>query len=153
MALKIVYKLDGPGWARCTVLADDAHAKLTASYLSDALGDLAKATVRLLNGSPLEHVSFEEEPGEYRWVLKQFATGRMVVRVLGFPDANESPDDSGSVLLQFTCATEEFAEAVRGALDAVLEEHGEHEYKRLWIEYPFPSEALRELESRVKSAS
>jgi len=33
--------------------------KLTASYLSDALGDLVNAV----------NYSFTEEPGEYRWIL------------------------------------------------------------------------------------
>ena len=45
------------------------HARLTASYLSDALGDLVAGLVLLAEGESPVTGSWEEEPGEYRFVF------------------------------------------------------------------------------------
>jgi hypothetical protein len=70
MSLAFSYQLQGHGWAECRLEIDDQHATLTASYLSDALGDLASATTAALRGHPRPTASFAEEPGEYRWIFE-----------------------------------------------------------------------------------
>ena len=43
MGVQISYDIVGSGWAKCTIRVDEACATVTASYLSDALDDLASA--------------------------------------------------------------------------------------------------------------
>jgi hypothetical protein len=45
----------------------DQVARLTASYLSDALGDLLQGVLRALRGANTVEFVWLEEPGEYRW--------------------------------------------------------------------------------------
>jgi hypothetical protein len=50
MGVQISYDIVGAGWAKCTIRVDDACATVTASYLSDALDDLASAVAASLRG-------------------------------------------------------------------------------------------------------
>ena len=65
------YDLVGVGWAECTLEVKNKKVKTTASYLSDALGDLSMAIYRALCGDKYAKAEFTEEPGEYRWVFKR----------------------------------------------------------------------------------
>jgi hypothetical protein len=51
------------GWADCTVRADGNDCKLSASYLSDALGKLILAASAVLADAHSVSVGFDEEPG------------------------------------------------------------------------------------------
>jgi hypothetical protein len=46
------YRLVGTGWAEARIGDDVSHATVTASYISDALGDLLYAVWRLTEGTP-----------------------------------------------------------------------------------------------------
>ena len=67
--VSVTYDLAGTGWAECIVELDGHRAHLSASYLSDALGELLRAVVNLLKGADEQTVSFYEESGEFRWRL------------------------------------------------------------------------------------
>jgi hypothetical protein len=67
VSVSFAYHLVGSGWAECTIAVDEQHATMTASYLSDAFGDLLGAVIRMVDGQPEATASFAEEPGEYRW--------------------------------------------------------------------------------------
>ena len=71
MSVSFSYNLIGRGWSECTVVIDNKRAKVTASYLSDAFGDLLGAMIRMVEGQPEATASFAEEPGECR--LRTFA--------------------------------------------------------------------------------
>ena len=58
MGVQLSYELVGAGWAKCTIRVDDATATVTASYLSDALDDLASAVSAALRGHPHATASF-----------------------------------------------------------------------------------------------
>ena len=152
--ISIRYTLVGTGWSECLVELDGSQARLTASYLSDALGNLAAATLALLRGSEIQRVAFDEEPGEYRWVLRQFVPGRMSLRIVEFSELwSDAADDEGTVLLRGSCETSAFATAVLEALDSVLEEHGERGYARTWAEHPFPSATQQFIRSELGLSS
>lgn len=52
-------------------MSDDARSvTLTASCLSNALGDLLDAVERLLSGATEVRCSWSQEPGESRWVFR-----------------------------------------------------------------------------------
>ncbi len=63
------FRLTGTGWAEGRIAVGDRFAMPTASYLSDALGDLIRTVRSLLEGAEGARVSWEEEPGEYRGSL------------------------------------------------------------------------------------
>jgi hypothetical protein len=69
MSVAITYELTGHGWSECMIRVDERTVTVTASYLSDALGSLSDAVLAVLLGSRTAKASFDEEPGEYRWVL------------------------------------------------------------------------------------
>ena len=77
MTLTIDYRLTGSGWADCTVRADGKACEISASYLSDALGNLVLAAVAVLAGAHSISVGFDEEPGEYRWAVVRTDNGTL----------------------------------------------------------------------------
>jgi hypothetical protein len=144
--LAIDYKLTGKGWAECTISNGDQSCTVTASYLSDALGNLVLAAVALLSRFNGLSFSFDEEPGEFRWVFTPTRVNEVEFKILGFDDLyHHKPDSEGRLLFRTVCIPETFAKAVHQAATKVLAEHGEAGYGTEWCEYPFPTERLNDL--------
>ncbi len=156
--LKIDYRLDGSGWAACDVSAGLGRGvssiSITASYLSDALGQLAAAALMLRMGAPSARVSFDEEPGEYRWGFDWHrspsgAVTTIRVRIWWFDEMwSHRPDNEGQVEFDLLIDQAQFYRAVSGMLDDVLARYGEAGYKSQWDRYSFPKHvqtALNEL--------
>ncbi len=61
------YHLGTAGWSTATVSDDERTVALTASYLSDALGDLTRAVIALLQGAEQARLTWDEEPGVVAW--------------------------------------------------------------------------------------
>jgi hypothetical protein len=153
--ITIDYRLDGSGWASCTVRAGDAVCELTASYLSDALGSLVRAATTMASGGPRASASFLEEPGEYSWYLERAGdAGEMSLTVRdGAAPSGEPPHSEGVVLLACACTVRDFARAVERAATAVLTEHGVDEYKKKWVEHAFPLRELEQLRAAIAQLS
>lgn len=148
MPVSIEYKLTGAGWAQCRVQIGDAEARLTASYLSDPLDNLLEAMRLLLSGVTEVHTSFDEEPGEYRWVMRLAGPGRVSVAILWFDELwSDRPDEKGEAILTAECRLRTLAGAVLAAAQAVFREHGDEGYRTEWSGDPFPSERM----DRVKN--
>jgi len=60
------YQLETAGWSTATVSDGERSVVLTASYLSDALGDLTRAVIALLRGAEQATLTWHEEPGRAR---------------------------------------------------------------------------------------
>jgi hypothetical protein len=149
VSVSFEYHLVGSGWAECTISVDDQHATMTASYLSDAFGDLVGAVIRMVEGQPEATASFAEEPGEYRWRFFRKETDRLLVRILDFPQLwGDRPDDEGKVLFEAECRLRTFAGAVLSESQRLLEKYGPEGYLGMWHEHEFPlekQERLRQL--------
>jgi len=81
--VELVYKLTGAGWADARMSHDGSYRDIAVSYLSDALGDMVRAAVQLLRGASEVSFSFQDEPGEHRWILiraKQIHVAYLLVR-------------------------------------------------------------------------
>ena len=142
----IDYKLTGTGWAACHIGLFGTRYTVTASYLSDALLALVNGTNHLLAGGAEARFSFDEEPGEYRWILRRTGDGGMTVRILAFPQLwGGKPDEDGDVLADATCQLGEFARALLLALNTVLDEVGVAGYRDTWSAAAFPSPEYRAL--------
>ena len=146
MHLAINYRLTGTGWSECQVSCGARSCTTTASYLSDALGNLVRAAVALLSGFSAVTFSFEEEPGEYRWVIRSPRLNEIELSILEFPDLyGGKPDCEGQEIFRVRCIPETFSEAVYKAASDVLAQEGESGYVEKWVDHPFPGQQLEEL--------
>lgn len=147
--MEFSYRLVGTGWAEARIADDETWASLTASYLSDALGNLLEAVGVLLEGADAASCSWDEEPGEYRWLFTR-AGESVHLRILALPDQfPPQPDSAGTVVFETTQPLPVVAAAVaQGAAD-VLAEHGEKKYLELWVDDPFPTDTLRLVQARL----
>jgi hypothetical protein len=131
---------------------DEVTVTLPASYLSDALDDLIRATTAAVSG-PVEQVAtFTDEPGECRLKLQPIGE-RLRVRILAF-EANWSraPDSAGELMLDAECRLRTFAGAVLSAAQAVLARHGSQGYRQLWGKHDFPTEPMAHLMAALNSS-
>ena len=146
MSLVIDYKLTGSGWAECTIADGPRSCTVTASYLTDAFGDLVLSAVALLHWFNALSFSFEEEPGESRWVFTSKGNNEIELKILDGDDIVQAIQDRACNILFETVFTREiFGNAVLQAGNNLLEKHGEAGYLEQWVEHPFPTERLNEL--------
>lgn len=139
MGVSFSYALVGTGWSECRVAVGEQQAIVSASYLSDALGDVVGAVVRLVEGQPEAGASFDEEPGEYRWRFSRVGADRLRVRILEFPELwGHRPDEEGKTLFEAECRLRTFAGAVLSELQRLLAEYGVAGYRERWVEHEFP---------------
>ncbi len=151
MSVSFAYHLVGGGWAECTIAIDELHATMTASYLSDAFGDLLGAVIRVVEGQPEATASFTEEPGEYRWRFFRKGPDRLLIRVLDFPGLwSDRPDEEGQVLFEAECRLRTFAGAVLSESQRLLEKHGPEGYLALWHNHEFPLEKQKRLQQVLR---
>ncbi len=141
--LSITYELVGTGWSSCTVEAGEARAELSASYLSDALGNLVLSAMSVMSGSRALEFGFDEEPGEYRWSIEYTDINAIHLRVLEFQELwGNKPSEAGGLLLETITTPLIYAKAVHAAATSVLAKHGLQGYAEKWVEHPFPEREL-----------
>jgi hypothetical protein len=151
MAFALSYHLTGTGWAECVLSDGQVSCRITASYLSDALRDLVLAATAVISGFSRVSFRFDEEPGEYRWVISSPRLNEIELEILGFDELwGDRPDSEGRSLFRVRCLPETFAKAVQAAAAQLFEEYGEAGYLERWAEHPFPSSLLAELTRLIK---
>lgn len=151
-AAEFSYRLTGRGWSEGSLRLNGHHVRLTASYLSDALGDLVAGLVLLAEGESPVTVSWEEEPGEYRFVFTR-ADEDVRVEVLSFNDIypGPKPESQGTILLDTTSPLSDVLSAFAKGTRAVLDENGLAGYRDAWVEHDFPLADLEALERTISS--
>lgn len=136
------YELVGTGWAAARIACDGETADLTASYLSDALGDLLLAAWTLTEGDTDARCSWDEEPGEYRWLLHR-EDGHVDVRVLWFDELwGHQPDDQGRTVFHARPTLRSLLHALATGAGAVHQRHGTDGYRDKWVDHDFPADTL-----------
>lgn len=149
------FRLTGVGWAECCIVCGEKLLKFTASYLSDALGQLATAALLMHLGAPSARISFDEEPGEYRWGIEWYRSPSgdetsFRVRIWWFTELwGRRPDDEGEVKFDEIIDADAFYRAVRDLLDEVRTRYGEEGYNQQWDRYRFPRLVQQELKHLV----
>jgi hypothetical protein len=147
--MEFSYRLTGTGWGEARVADETAHVLLATSYLTDVLAELLLAIGSLLEGAPAAECSWMEEPGEVRWKFNR-ADDQVTVRILGFRDfVPRLPDGEGTTLFETQGHLSDVAAAIASGIAAVLDEYGEEEYKRRWVDDPFPTELLRMVQAHL----
>lgn len=146
MDIIIDFKLTGAGWSECVLEIYGQSCTVTASYLSDALRELISGVNHILSGGNDARFRFDEEPGEYRWILGRVDAGAVSVRILEFPELwGDKPDSEGKVIFDVTCSIRELAHALLSSLNSLLTEIGLDGYKEKWINAEFPLEEYKKL--------
>lgn len=149
---RLQYKLLGHGWAEAVASAADRSCEITVSYLSDALGDLARAALACtLKTDELELTfSFFDEPGEYRWAISR-AGDQVRISIVEFDDyAPKSNTVDGKLIFEAACSLRRFVSQVRGLLQSIHNEVGVLKYKEQWKNHDFPKTELDGLTSWLK---
>jgi len=151
MALIIDFKLVGFGRAQCAVRPARKNFRLTASYDSNALGDLIQTALAARDGS--EQISFEF-CGAYtcwKWVIEQKVGGRLSIQILELVWRFPNGDLEHVLVVEFSCTLKAFSQAVHDAAANVLAVHGLKGYKELWAEQAFPTRLFNRLKARVEA--
>ena len=138
--MKLRYELTGTGWADCTIEIGEATATATASYLSDALDDLAGAIVALLGGQQESSATFSEEPGEYIWEFARHGSDTVMIRIRFIGGADERPVFEAHTRLRT------FAGALLAELQRLLRDYGKDGYKERWVLHDFPERRIQQLQ-------
>ena len=147
MRLSVEYKLTGQGWAECTVADESTSCTVSASYLSDALRSLLLAATAVASGFAAVTFRFDEEPGEYRWVLRSPRLNELELTILEFPQLwGDRPDAEGKEVFRTKCLPLTYAEAVHSAAANLRGALGVAGYEEKWHEHPFPEAQFLELE-------
>src|SRR3954452_592733 len=139
----------GAGGSEARFAVGAQSVELSASYITDALGDLLRATGVILEGSDSAQVSWEEEPGRYDWLLDRVGTAVRVRVVEWYWGGRWIHRVRSAVILDATCPVQSFAAAVANGARPVLDRHGEKGYLEAWIRHPFPTEELAEIEANL----
>jgi hypothetical protein len=142
--LHLSYILHEHGSATASVGSGDRKLDIIGvSFLSDALGDMARSARSTLRGMSESTFSFQMEPGEYRFVVSRDGT-QVVVRVYHFAESF-SRRQHGELVLTAECSLREFATECINCLRRVLDEHGQAGYRERWKNADFPLREYRDL--------
>src|SRR5690606_17118422 len=76
--LQFWFDVHDGGRATAGIALRGLRVELAASYLTDALGDLLRAVVRIADGALEADCSWDEEPGVYRWLLRRAGPAALV---------------------------------------------------------------------------
>jgi hypothetical protein len=133
------------GWLNATLSNGEETVAITASYLSDAPGDLLRATLSLVEGAPEARVIWMEEPGEYRFILRGAGID-LHLELLWFDDwSNRRSDAQGKTVLKGQERLESWRKQVASEFNRLYREWGEDGYKERWIKYEFPTAEFQRL--------
>lgn len=137
--IRIEYKLVGTGWAECTLNIHGQTCTVTASYLSHALDAFLRAVNKICLGGTQARFFFDEEPGEYRWLLSREPDGGLRIKILAFQNLwNDMEDAEGELIFEAVCALSEFSVALAKAISDLLSEYGIEGYADEWAIGDFP---------------
>lgn len=159
MALKLDYELVGTGWARCTVRPARRNFTFTASYDSDALGNLVLAALSMLGDIDRIAFYFDGQYSQWYWNIDQDVRGELTIEILEISpelkihktgtDETFTMEDSVKPVVEFKCKALIFAQLVHDVAANVKKIHGLKGYKELWARHDFPSSQLQLLAKSI----
>lgn len=134
------------GWVDVSLSDGRISVPLTGSYISDAPGDLVRATLRVAKGASWAECSWLSEPGEYRWLLRSVPSG-LNLTVLEFGDWHpRKPDAQGRAIFLFEGSLQRWVRQILSAFQRMFDEYGEDGYQERWSRsFSFPAAELHEL--------
>ncbi len=145
--MTLTYVIDGTGWATATLVTPAGSVRMTASYLHDSLGDLARAVLALQDGETDRIVVFMDEPGEHQ-VRFHRAGDDVAIEVCWYDDWASwklEPRHAPATILGATVPFAVLRKAVARALTDLHDTVGVEGYKEQWVEHDFPQAEYQRL--------
>lgn len=149
------YDLATAGWSTATI-SDGVHTlTLTASYLSDALGDLTQAVIALLQGAEGATLAWQAEPGVIEWRFERQGDD-VVVCLTRFADNTcyrRSHARPGEPDFSVRCSLTRLGNEVLDELWRIHDTVGVDGYKERWKGHSFPLQEYRQLHALLRERS
>lgn len=142
--ISVRFDLPATGWVECVLSDGVSITTISASYLSDGFGDLAKATLSLVEGALQAECVFAEEPGAYHW--KFAVEGALIALQIFWFDPEERGREDLAFQAQGRLST--FASVMLDELDRLHMQYGPYEFERRWG-HPFPEAVRRRLHEKL----
>lgn len=147
MALSLRYALTAPGRAVVALEADDLRVAMQATDDTDALGDLTRAAVLLLEGGDHASLVLEDAPGVHEWTFER--QGDVVqLRIHSWADRRSGSADlvmSQERSVALACPLAVLARELVLVLDVLWVGHGPDGWARLSPKHAYPSAERRRL--------
>lgn len=109
------------------------EARMQVWHVSDALGELLRCVVQLLEGGDYAWCVWEDDPGEHKWVFHRRGD-HIALQILRFPTSFSgygAPEEWAEPIFATTCPLTKFAVKVRNEARRLLNEVGAQEYSRV----------------------
>jgi hypothetical protein len=155
MSFSLRYSLTVPGRAVLAIEADDLRVAMQTTDETDALGDLARAVIVLLEGVEHASVVLEDAPGVHEWNFTR--EGEMVrIRIHSWADRRSGHADmtlSQERSASLACPLLALARELVLVLDVLWVGHGPEGWKRLSPRHPFPIPERRRLQQLLAIAA
>jgi hypothetical protein len=155
MAFSLRYSLTTPGRAVIALEADDLRVAMQATDETDALGDLARAVIVLLEGETHASLVLEDAPGVHEWSFER--EGDLIhLRVHSWADRRSGHADltlSQERSAALACPAIALARELVLVLDVLWVGHGPDGWKRLSPKHPFPVNERRRLQQLLAVAA
>lgn len=148
MAFSLRYSLTTPGRAVVALEADDLRVAMQATDETDALGDLARAVIALMEGAEHASLVLEDAPGVHEWSLERdddlvhLRVHSWADRRSGHADMTLSQERSAAL----ACPLGALARELVLVLDVLWVGHGPDGWRRLSPKHPFPIPERRRLQ-------
>lgn len=155
MPFSLRYSLTVPGRAVLALEADDLRVAMQTTDETDALGDLTRAVIVLLEGAEHASVVLEDAPGVHEW---NFTREADMVRLRIHSWADRRSGHADMVLSQersasLACPLLALARELVLVLDVLWVGHGPEGWKRLSPRHPFPIPERRRLQQLLAIAA
>lgn len=148
MAFSLRYALTTPGRGVLALEADDLRIAMQATDATDALGDLTRAVLTLLEGGEHASLVVEDAPGVHEWSFTR--DGDVVqVRVHSWADRKSGHADlslSQERTVALACRLPVLARELVLVLDVLWVGHGPDGWARLSPNHAFPARERRRLQ-------
>lgn len=155
MALSLRFALTTPGRAVVALEADDLRVAMQATDETDALGDLTRAVVTLLEGGVRATVVLEDAPGVHEWTFER-QDELVQLRIHSWADRRSGSTDmvlSQERTVAIVCPLGVIARELVLVLDVLWVGHGPEGWARLSPNHPYPAAERRRLRQLLSVAA
>lgn len=148
MAFSLRYSLTTPGRAVVALEADDLRVAMQATDETDAIGDLARAVITLMEGADRATLVLEDAPGVHEWTFERdedlvhLRVHSWADRRSGHAEMTLSQERSAAL----ACPLSALARELVLVLDVLWVGHGPDGWRRLSPRHPFPIPERRRLQ-------
>lgn len=144
--MEFQYRLNGLGWADGLIEINSQKCTFSASYVTDAFGDLLESILSLVTRE--EHtvtILWDEEPAGVEWILARQMDDTLSVTIKRYDDASEMYEGPNEIPVHTRYPFRDFIVQIMNAADELLLTHGIVGYRKKWYQYDFPLSSYLQL--------